>query len=102
MTTNSNDSIVSISEYQKGTTSNLECGGPTVGMCDRSTGLCMCTDGYGSSNSSNAPGDIILQRLWTESLILYYNTGSRGDCGYRLSYLRKDKITVNVDGSLTE
>jgi len=62
--TSSNSSVI-VTEYSKGTKSNLECGGPTVGMCDRKLGVCVCSDYHGSSNSSNAPGNL-------------------GDCGYQM------------------
>jgi hypothetical protein len=73
-----NSTDISIVEYSKGSIVNLECGGSAMGYCDHQLGVCICADGYGSSNSSNAPG-------------------SRGDCGYRLS--QPLSVTeVNYDG----
>lgn len=51
-----NSTDITISEYKKGSKQNLECGGPTMGYCDRKVGVCVCADSYGSSNGSNAPG----------------------------------------------
>jgi hypothetical protein len=51
------DLFVNISEVTKGTSINEECGGDTMGICDRSTGMCLCGGSYGSSNSSNYPGN---------------------------------------------
>ncbi len=54
---------VTVTETTKGTKSNLECGGPEMGFCNRDTGLCMCHTRQESSDGDN-------------------NAGSRGDCGY--------------------
>ncbi|CAM9905601.1 unnamed protein product, partial [Discosporangium mesarthrocarpum] len=48
-----------------GTKDDLECAGN--GICDYSTGLCSCLDGWASSDGDGS-------------------TGSRGDCGYHNSY----------------
>ena len=68
---------VSVYEYQKGTKLNLECGGPEMGVCDRSTGLCQCKTGQGSSNGQGA-------------------AGSRGDCSFTQIY---QSIPDNYDMS---
>jgi len=52
---------VTVTEFQKGNNTNLECGGSTMGFCDRSTGLCLCNRHQFSSNgtmsSRGAVGD---------------------------------------------
>lgn len=93
MTVNDNSSFVKVSEYSKGTKINLECGGPTMGMCDRTEGVCKCTDNYGSSNSSNAPGTFISRRRHDDYPIV---PGSRGDCGYLSKYPINDAATDSV------
>ena len=50
----------------KGTTENAECS--NRGICDRGTGLCMCSPGFGSSNGNG----------------MHSEAGTRGDCGYVL------------------
>jgi len=54
------DSFV-VEEYTKGNKENWECSGR--GLCDRSTGECLCFQGYGSSDGKG-------------------NVGTKGDCGY--------------------
>eukprot|EP01036_Dinobryon_divergens_P033000 gene33000-42696_t len=49
---------VTISEFQKGNNTNLECGGSTMGYCDRSTGLCLCNRHQYSSNGTISPGAV--------------------------------------------
>ena len=61
--TSSTGSGVSIEAQQDGTSENLECGGPNVGICDRDMGVCICNDGRFSSDGSG-------------------KLGANGDCGY--------------------
>jgi hypothetical protein len=51
-----------ITEYQKGSKEDMECSGR--GICEESTGICQCLEGFGSSNGSA------------------YSVGSMGDCTY--------------------
>jgi hypothetical protein len=55
-TTESN--FIFITEYQKGTNANLECGGPEQGVCDRRNGKCTCYSRLSSSNGTSGPGNI--------------------------------------------
>ena len=50
-----------VEEYVKGTRENWECSGR--GLCDRSTGNCVCFEGFGSSDGKGA-------------------SGTKGDCGF--------------------
>jgi hypothetical protein len=50
-----------VQQIQAGSKSNVECN--DRGICDRTTGLCQCFPGYGSSDGQG-------------------NAGSTGDCGY--------------------
>ena len=70
-------SDIDVYEHQKGSKLNLECGGPEMGVCDRSTGLCRCKAGQGSSNGQGA-------------------AGSRGDCSFTQTY---QSIPDNYDTS---
>ena len=54
---------VAIAAKQDGSSENLECGGPAVGMCDRSNGVCACRDDLMSSDGNNG-------------------LGTNGDCGF--------------------
>eukprot|EP01034_Spumella_vulgaris_P022801 gene22801-28963_t len=54
----------SLRNCPKGDTANLECGGSSVGFCDRTTGSCICNAHYVSSNGTNL------------------RAGNVGDCGY--------------------
>jgi len=50
-----------VTEYRKGTKEWEECSGK--GLCDRSTGVCTCFSGYGSSDGKGGEG-------------------TKADCGY--------------------
>jgi hypothetical protein len=63
----STSSSVTVYEQRKGTTLNVECGGPEMGICNRQTGKCMCKPNFGSSDVD-------------------HNPGTRGECGYRNVY----------------
>ena len=52
---------LTVSEQTQGTKEDEECS--SRGLCDRSTGLCHCFNGFGSSNGVGGPG-------------------GRGDCSY--------------------
>ena len=58
------DASITISEYKTGTKEWEECSGR--GLCDRTSGVCNCFSGYGSSNGQGGPGPY-------------------GDCGYSTS-----------------
>ena len=45
---------VAVSEAVAGTNANLECGGPSMGVCDRTTGTCRCAPRQTSSNGTAA------------------------------------------------
>ncbi len=49
---------ITVTEYQKGTNANLECGGSSLGYCERETGKCICNKHQISSNGSNFPGAV--------------------------------------------
>ena len=61
MTMNGQGNLISIFEFQKGTTEHLDCAGR--GNCDPIEGLCNCNYMYASSDGRG-------------------NTGTRGDCGF--------------------
>ena len=50
-----------VSEFQRGSKEYIECSGR--GLCDYTTGICACSDGYGGSDGQG-------------------NSGTRADCGY--------------------
>ena len=56
---------VTITETQKGTMENVECG--NQGICEQKKGVCVCMPGFDSSDGNGGPG-------------------LRGDCGYALEY----------------
>ena len=45
---------IAVTEVVKGTKSNLECGGPEMGFCDRSTGQCVCHTRQESSDGTHS------------------------------------------------
>jgi hypothetical protein len=55
---------VTVTEAVAGTNANLECGGPSMGVCDRTTGTCQCAPRQTSSNGTAA------------------GRGGVGDCAY--------------------
>ena len=64
MVSDSGDALVS--EYVKGSKTNLECSGVEAGVCNRLTGKCECFPGYTSSSTYLAG----------------FGYGARGDCGF--------------------
>ena len=71
--TSSTGSSVSIETVQDGTSENLECGGPSLGLCDRDTGICECTEDRYSSDGGGG-------------------LGANGDCGYRPDRSKLNRI----------
>jgi len=69
---------VTISEFRAGNSTNFECGGPTMGFCERITGNCVCND---KRTSSDGTGVV---------------NGNAGDCSYEIPYpdASKDKYTI--------
>jgi len=65
LTTSHHD--VEVVEYRKGTSRSEECSGPHMGVCDYTSGKCLCYDGFGSSNGS------------------YKFPGARGDCSHHVN-----------------
>ena len=55
---------ITVSTFRQGTNSNLECGGPSMGTCNRASGLCSCASRQTSSNGTAA------------------GRGNVGDCAY--------------------
>ena len=43
---------ITVSTFRQGTNTNLECGGPNMGTCNRATGLCNCALRQTSSNGT--------------------------------------------------
>lgn len=60
-----------VTEYAAGNKENLECSGR--GLCDHSTGMCNCFEGFGSSNGKGG-------------------RGSKRDCGYQEPIVNPSKI----------
>lgn len=73
----SGDINLVISQYQKGTKTDLECS--AMGICDEYSGVCKCKTGFGSSNGS------------------LDSAGQRGDCSYFSElYTHKQHMTSMV------
>ena len=45
---------ITVSTFRQGPNSNLECGGTSMGTCNRATGLCNCASQHTSSNGTSA------------------------------------------------
>ena len=50
----SDSTYLTVSEQTQGTKEDEECS--SRGLCDRSTGICHCFQGFGSSNGMGGPG----------------------------------------------
>lgn len=64
--------MLNITEYQRGTTQDVECSG--TGICDTKEGRCHCMEGFFSSNGS------------------VYAPGETGDCSYFNPYYTIDAL----------
>jgi hypothetical protein len=74
--TSSTGSSVSIEAKQDGTSENLECGGPSLGLCDRETGICQCSEDRYSSDGAGG-------------------LGANGDCGFRPDRSKLNTVDIN-------
>lgn len=72
---------ISIIEKIKGSQLNLECGGPLMGICDHSRGVCLCSSNHLSSNGTNQ------------------SIGNKGECGYYSSI--QSTYQIQTDGSIS-
>lgn len=72
--------LMNITEYQRGTTQEVECSG--LGICDYQKGQCNCMPGFGSSNGSiYAPGEYgdcsYFNPLYTSEALVHPNRGRK-------------------------